>query len=389
MIKLAAIVQANLVRTSRDRMGLFFIVLLPLILIVVLGLTFGRTGTARVGVVDEDGGPLAAELVTAISTTAGLRVEIRAYDSVDGLRDAASRGFVEFGITIPAGYDETVRTGSEATITYVAPPTAVATATRTTIDRAVAEQAALLRAARFAAMERGIPFDRALGAARAQAHHAPGVGVAVTSVIGDSARASSFGTGAQSQIVLFMFLTSLTGATELITTRQLGISRRMLATPTGAWTIIAGEGLARLAVALFQGFFIVVASSLIFAVDWGDAIATAAIIIVFALVCAGAALLIGVLASTPSQAGALGPALGMGLGLLGGTMVPTDVFPEVMRTLSRLTPHAWALDALQTLIDDGAGVVQVMPQLAVLVGFAAALLLLAVTRFRRLLAAGA
>ena len=59
--------------------------------------------------------------------------------------------------------------------------------------------------------------------------------------------------------------------------------------------------------------------------------------------------------SNEHQLSALGPALGMILGLLGGTMVPIEVFPDVMRTLSHVTPHAWAMDAFHRLLLDGGG----------------------------------
>jgi len=182
-----------------------------------------------------------------------------------------------------------------------------------------------------------------------------------------------------------MFLTSLTGATELIVTRDLGISRRMFATPTRAGAIILGEGVGRLALALFQGLFIVVASTLLFGVAWGDPAAALAIVVAFSFVAAGAALLVGAVARNASQAGAIGPALGMGLGLIGGTMVPPEVFPEAMRTIGHVTPHAWAMDAFRALTFDGADLVAILPELAVLLGFAVVLLGLATLRFRRVI----
>ena len=64
-MKALVIARVNMVRTFRDRMSLFFILVLPMILIVVLGMTYGGMNTARVGIADEDGGPLAVDLVAA------------------------------------------------------------------------------------------------------------------------------------------------------------------------------------------------------------------------------------------------------------------------------------------------------------------------------------
>ena len=48
---------------------------------------------------------------------------------------------------------------------------------------------------------------------------------------------------------LFVFLTALAGSSALILTRQLGISTRMLATPTSVTSIVLGEGAGRWATA--------------------------------------------------------------------------------------------------------------------------------------------
>ncbi len=384
-----AITWVNLVRTARDRQGLFFIIVLPLILIIVLGVTYGGQGSARVGLVDADGGPFATELASDVAANQDLRIDLRRYSTVADLADAVARGFVEFGLAIPADYDTTLSGGDTATLSYLSPKTTISSAVRPIVERAVAAQAALVRSARFAAQASRISFDQALAAARSARAGTPGVAVAVESVATSAtAGVSGYSIGAQSQVILFMFLTALTGAVELITTRQLGVSRRMLSTPASSSTIILGEGAARVILALFQGAFIVVASALLFSVDWVDPAATTAIVVAFAFVSGGAAMLIGVAARNPSQAGALGPALGMMFGLLGGTMVPPEVFPDTMRTLSHITPHAWAMDAFRKLSFDNATLVDIVPQLLVIAGFAVVLLGFASWRFRRVLASG-
>ena len=48
------IARVSILRTFRDRMGLFFIVVLPMILVIVLGMTYGGMDAARVGIADQD-----------------------------------------------------------------------------------------------------------------------------------------------------------------------------------------------------------------------------------------------------------------------------------------------------------------------------------------------
>jgi ABC-2 type transport system permease protein len=384
-MKIAAIVRTNLVRSLRDRLALFFSVLLPLILILVLGLTFGAGASTRIGIVNLDGGPLAADLVASITAARDVPVDVRLYETQGAVMDDASRGIVSAAVVIPAGYSDTLAAGGQAVITVLTPPTERASAVRTMIDEGIAREVAVVRVAQWASSATGQPFSASLAAARAKSASMPGVGVQVVPVNAAAHAASGYGSGAQSQLVLFMFLTSLTGSVELVLTRQLGISRRMYATPTPPWTIIAGESLARIAFAVVQGLFIVGASAVLFGVAWGDPVAVGTVILVYALVAGGASMIVGSVASTPSQAGAIGPAIGMLLALLGGAMVPLEVFPSVMQTVARLTPHAWAMDALGTVVNAGAGLGAVLPQVSVLLGFAAVFFLLAVLRFRRVL----
>ncbi len=387
-MKALEIARVSMLRTLRNRTGLFFIVIFPLILIVVLGMTYGGMGGGRAGIADLDGGPLAQDLVHRLETNdAG--VQVRSYSSESDLRDAVERGYVEVGLAIPAGYDAQLRAGDAVTLDYLAQPTSVASAVRTAIDAVIAGHVAMVRSALFATQQTEVGLDAALTAAASQQPIVAGVSVVTQPVSEAATYPSGFTLGAQSQLILFMFLTSLTGAVPLIVSRQLGISRREYATPTPARTIIAGEALGRYVFALFQGFVIVIGSWLLFGVDWSDPLATGALVLIFGAVSAGAAMLIGALASNPSQAGAFGPAVGMLAALIGGAMVPPEVFPDVMRTLSHITPHAWAIDAFREMSLHGGHLLQIVPQLAALAGFAVVFLGLAVMRFRRIVTSGA
>lgn len=387
-MKVLEIARVNMLRTFRNRMGLFFIVLLPLILIVVLGMTYGGMGAGRVGVANADGGALASDLVDRLGVQA-LRLEIRSYATSAELRDAVERGFVNVGVAIPSGYTAAVEAGEPAGLDYIAQPNSVAGAVETSVNAAIAGHVALIRASRFAAERLGTGFAAALEVAAAQQPEVAGVTVVTEAVSEAATYESGFTMGAQSQLILFMFLTSLTGAVPLIVSRQLGISRREFSTPTSARTIIAGEALGRYAFALFQGFLIVIGSALLFGVDWADPIATTILVLVFGAVCAGAAMLIGTVASNPSQAGAVGPAIGMLGALIGGAMVPPEVFPEAMRAIAHVTPHAWAIDAFRELSLRSGHLLQILPQVGVLAAMAVLLLGLAVWRFRRVVVGGA
>jgi ABC-2 type transport system permease protein len=378
------IARTNVVRMFRDRLGLVFVFALPMVIIVVMGLAFGGGGTSYVAISDADQSALSEELIANIDRSRG-PLEIKRFDSPEGLRDAVGRNTIEMGLVIPAGYEAAILSGGTGSLEYVSRPEAIASAIRPIIEEAVHHQNALLKAARFAATERGIPFEAALADARRLEAEIGAVAV-TSSTTGEQvieAGMNGYLMGAQSQLVMFIFMISMTAATQLIVTRQLGISRRMYASPTSARTIVFGEALGRFAVAMIQGLFIFLTTAIVFGVEWGDPLAATLVLVAFALVSSGAAMLVGSIATNPEQASSIGVGLAMLLAAFGGAMVPPEVFPDIMRTMSHVTPHAWAIDAFRDLTLRDADLAGIAPQLAVLLGFAAVLIALATVRFRR------
>jgi ABC-2 type transport system permease protein len=175
------------------------------------------------------------------------------------------------------------------------------------------------------------------------------------------------------------------GALGLVQSRRLGISRRMLATPTTPWTVIAGEVFSRFVVGVIQAIVIVFGSALLFGVTWGQPVGVAAVILVYALVSAAAGVLLGSLVRNEQQAAGVALLLGLGLAALGGSMIPIQVFPQTMQSIARVTPHAWANDAFLQLVGNGASLFAILPQLGVLLAYAAVLLILASWRLHRVL----
>ena len=119
----------------------------------------------------------------------------------------------------------------------------------------------------------GIDFSDAYRAANVAA--GSGIGVTVTSrTVGESVfeefeNLGTFDLGAHQELVLFVFVTSMAGSAALIQTRQYGVSRRMISTPTPIGTILVGETIGRFGVAITQGLYIMLGTLIVFGVEWG------------------------------------------------------------------------------------------------------------------------
>jgi len=389
VIKILTVGWANTLRLFRQRSNIFFVFVFPLLIILLLGVMFGGGFDALVAVsVEGEEGPLAASLVESLDALDDISVE--RFASVEAATDAVQRGRVTAGVLIPAGFDAGLLGGEAVEVGFLTRPgDQNGMLALQAVQEVVAGAGTPIRAARFAAGQGAASFETALPVARLVASAEPSLSVtyatAGESMFEDFENLGTFDMGAGSQLVLFMFLTSLAGAADLILTRRLGVARRMLSTPTSTGVILMGEAAGRFGVAMVQGVYIMVGTLLIFGVNWGDPLGAAAVVILFALVGSGAAMLSGSIFQNEQQAGGLGVLLGIGLAAIGGAMVPIELFPDTMQTIARFTPHAWAIDAFAELVRRDGGLLDILPQLGVLAAFAAFFLVLATWRLHRVL----
>ena len=140
----------------RVRTNIFFVFVFPMVLILVLGATFGGASTPRLGVVSAGSGPLGAALLRAAradpAAAGGDRGRARRPCS-----PRSSAANLAAGVVIPPGYDAAVRAGRGPTLRYLARPQQSSQQLGETVRGAVARQAALLGAARFAVAQHAAP----------------------------------------------------------------------------------------------------------------------------------------------------------------------------------------------------------------------------------------
>ena len=72
-MKALAIAASNLRRFTRDRANVFFVLILPMLLILVLGSVFGRGFDLRVGLVAPGSGDLTTAMVEALEAHEAIR----------------------------------------------------------------------------------------------------------------------------------------------------------------------------------------------------------------------------------------------------------------------------------------------------------------------------
>ena len=379
------IMGVSLRRVARDRLSLFFIVVMPIMVILIIGASARGFSSFRVGVVEGGSGAAGRQLIGMLSSTPG--IDARVYPNTDALETAVRRSTVQAGLVLPAGMDRAIGGANVVKVGLVAERTNPTQQAAATALRSVARYAGQVQAARFATGLVGGDFGSTLDRAGRLQTVVPSVAV-VSRQAGTrlTTLPEGFSYSAPTMLVLFVFLNAVVGSTSIITSRRLGLYERMLAGPVGSGTVVAGEALGFVAVALAQAALIIAIGALAFGVSWGDPLAAAVLVGVWALVGAGAGMLAGTLFSTPEQATAIGSAVGIAFGMLGGCMWPLSIVGPAMRFVGHFTPQAWAVDAWTRLVSQGGTIVSIASQILVLAAFAAGFLSLAAWRLRRRLA---
>lgn len=371
-----ALVAANLRRQTRDRVGLFFLVIMPFVAIVFVGFTLGGTNDSAmpIGVVAVDDDPVAGRVLDELSNSADLTV--RRFDSEADMADAIREGSIASGISMPEGRTEYPVSFSSTS--------GIGVAAQGAISAAVGQVAAEMEAVRAAEAAGASAEDAARLVAAAQAASDP-VRIANS---GGEAQPRGFAYTAPANLLLFTFINSMAVAAALVESRKLGMIRRALAGPVSKGSVLLGEAVSRLLVAVAQAVLIVAVSALAFDVEWGNPWALLVIVGLFCLVATGAAMLLGSLMESPSQPAIIGPTVGIVLGMLGGCLWPKEIAPDFLNTIGYAFPHAWAMDALLTLSDGSAGLASVLTEAAVLAAMAVVLLGAALLVFDRRVLAG-
>ena len=368
MRPMLATARVEWVRFFRDRVALFSTVALPIVLVVLIGWGFGSsTPSLPVGVIEERPGQLGTSLVVELEQTPALDL-VEYTDRTDLFRDVRM-GLLGGGMAVgPDGQPVEV---------YVQQASTGAGVVIATVNAAAAEVGT--RATAVDVIAREVPEPRAQAVVDAASEEVPDVEV-VTQTLGQTTESeeNGFANAIPSQLTLFTFLNGLLGAGMLVQARQLGVFSRSLAAPHGLGVYVGGLGLSRFLIAMLQAGILLGLGVFSFGVDFGDPVAVTALVVVFGVIAAAAGMLLGALVRNPGQAAAIAVPTGIVTGMLGGCMWPLSVVPPFMQVIGHLTPQAWAMDAWNAIINDGAGLVGIAPEMAVLTVYAVVLSALAV-----------
>jgi ABC-type multidrug transport system permease subunit len=159
-----------------------------------------------------------------------------------------------------------------------------------------------------------------------------------------------------SYTVMFAFFLVLTVGWLFVAERRQGTLKRLRAAPMSRTAILLGKLVPCYLLSLFQGFFLLAAGKLVFAMSWGSQPWWLVLVVAAtSLAAMGLALFVAALARTETQVAIYGTLLVIVLGAVSGCLMgDRELMPELMQRVSLFTPHAWALVAYKQLLANAA-----------------------------------
>jgi ABC-2 type transport system permease protein len=179
-----------------------------------------------------------------------------------------------------------------------------------------------------------------------------------------------------------VFFIVLTLASSFLQEKKDGTFQRILAAPLSKTALLIGKLLPYYLVNLIQIAMMFCIGVVVFGMKLGYLPALVVVSLALAAAANGLGLLVAALGKTEPQVNGLSVLLAITLSALGGMMVPTFIMPNLMKTLSLFTPHAWALAGYHDIIIRGLGMKDVVTEMFVLLGFASFFFVIALWRFR-------
>lgn len=187
-------------------------------------------------------------------------------------------------------------------------------------------------------------------------------------------------------VMFVFFIVGMAGA-SLLSERETGTLRRLLAAPIPRGAIIAGKMLAYMLLVCLQVVVLFSVASIFFGMPLGQSpVALVLLTLALALAATAMGMLVAALSKTPQQADNIGTVLGFVLAGIGGciavTPTPLTRSEGFLGVLSKLTPHAHAVEGYYRLMAENATFVQVLPEIGILLVIGIAFFVIATWRFK-------
>lgn len=406
MKKAFLIAWKDILTTGYDKSGFAFLVLTPLLITLISGLAFGGGNDSvnfriPLGVVNLDtpltaqempvnmpgtGAPSAGlalgEMVTNILTSADLSDLL---DTTVLTDETAAKAAVDAGksytavVILPKNLSAAAVSGERATIELYSDPARetgaqIVEGILTQISRQIANGNVLFNVTLQSLLDsKRITPDEVSTIAQKLSGQMQNTGAPVPDTVslttvdatGQAVKFDPLAFFAPSMAIIFLAFGASRAARSILTEERTGTFARLNTTPTAGHTILLGKLLGILFTSALQFGFLLIVSTLLFSLHWGDplAVTALAIAVIFAFTSLG--LLMAVIAKDEGQANTISTFVILLMMVVGGNLAPASNFPAWLQTIAKITPNYWSVEGFIKL-GLGQSTASILPEIKML-----------------------
>lgn len=343
---------------GRDKKALLTLVFMPILLIGILGAAFGNLFSEEeaqiqkfpLGIVNLDQGAFGGILEKEVFEKGFAdTVTVQPMES-EKLFNELEEKKITVGLILPENFSASVLSGGETSVQIISipgamiQPTIVEMVVQQFSEAIAVETAGMIMAAGQSVRPDSLfipSFQQDLSYTALQE----------VTVDSNQNQIGSFQYYAAGMGVMFLLMTVVTGVGAMLEEKEQDVYRRLLVTNLTHSQYLLGKLIGLLLLSTIQLAIIILGTSLLFDVYWGDSLGGIFLIgLAYVFSACGMGVLCGSLLKTEkafSSAGMLGTQI---LAAAGGSMVPLYVFPEWLNEIVRVFPNALALQSFIELM---------------------------------------
>ncbi len=373
MNRILPIIRKEFIHILRDRRALMIAFLTPVIQMVILG--YAATTDVRnvpLAVLDQDRTRQSRALIDAFVQSGQFTV----YRYVMSERDLAAQidsGQARAGLIIPPDYGRTVTAGRDVGVVFVLDGSDPSVASNALSSARLIGASLATRVREETLARRGVTTVTMPGApqVRERVWYNPDMDSAVFMVPGLIG-------------LVLQFQATLLTASAVVRERERGTIEQLIVTPIRPYELMLGKILPYAVIELLVVGEVLLVGTLWFGVPIrGSLILLVAIACLFLVSTLALGLLISTIAHTQFEAFQLSFLTLLPSVFISGFIYPIDAMPAALQLISKIIPLTYFLVVVRGIIIKGVGIEALLPQIAALTIFGAALLTIASLRFRK------
>ncbi len=396
MKKLFAIIWKDAIIRFSSFAELVFFIILPITFTFLMagGTPSGEEDPrVRLVVVDQASTSISREIIAELDKSTAVMPEVLTLEEAQSQFDSRRASVL---LIIPAGLDlGAIQDGSAQVDIRQLPNSLNVTVAERAVQTAIRRVSSAVNAANMAVKEaetngsfaseteRQAYFDDALKTAQSLQAEAPERVTVIEGTTPDTVEYDPRANQSAGQLITWVFIPLFGISAMFAYERQQGTLRRILTTPTSKATYLLGTIMGQVAMALVQMTLLILFGIFVMELPWGREPLALFIIMLTSTLAAGAiGTTMGTFIKSEGQANGLSIMAGMVMALMGGCWYPLELFPPAIQTAVKILPTTWAMQGMLDLVLRGRGLVDILPEAGVLLGFAAVFFGIGVWRFR-------